>query len=733
MHRREFLELTAGSALLARLPDGETSTPEAAAASVANAGSRARLEPQQILPGVWKLALGAPERITPVSTRRYPPAATALAALPPAGPLPVEVAGEATPRGFLLRLPLAPYEMVYGLGLQLQSFIQRGLKKKLRVNADPVVDSGDSHAPVPFYVTTKGYGVLIDTARYATVYAGNKQRKTSSAVSAAQSPEPATDAAAASVLPAAYGRYRFGDASEVLVEIPEAQGVDVYIFAGPTVRLAVQRYNLFSGGGALPPRWGLGVWYRCERDFAQSDVEKLATEFRDRRMPCDVIGLEPGWQTQAYSCSYVWSTRFPEPRAMATTLARQHYRLNLWEHAFTHPTSPIHSALAPFSGDYLVWNGLVPDFLTPQARRIFADFHEREHVSLGVAGYKLDECDNSDFTRNWSFPELSRFPSGADGEQMHSLFGLRYQDTIQSVFERRGMRTYGLVRNSGALAAPYPYVLYSDLYEHKAFIHAVAQSAFAGLLWTPEVRDAVSPEDLVRRLQSAALSPMALINAWYIPNPPWKQVDRAANKEGRFDAEWEKLETICRGVLELRMQLVPYLHAAFVEYHRTGLPPFRPLVMDWPANAEAWTVDDQWIVGAGLLVAPVVAGQTSRSVYLPEGAWYDFWTGARHEGRQRIEVSPALDRVPLFVKSGTLLPLARVTLHTDDAGSGELTVRAYGSADAALTLYEDDGAQPATLSEVTLSWNAAKRVGALRRQGTMRRPEYRVIVWDAIV
>ena len=733
MDRREFLSLSAGSVVASRLPECEPWAVEDSRRHGGAPNNGGRAAPVELFPGVWRLTFGTPERITPVSTRHYPPSAGAIAALPAAGALPIDVTGEATSRGFLLRLPLAPYEMVYGLGLQLQSFIQRGLKKKLRVNADPVVDSGDSHAPVPFYVTTRGYGVLVDTARYATVYAGNKQRKTSNAAPTAQQQEPATVSTPASVIPAAYGRYRFQDASEALVEIPEAQGVDVYVFAGPTMRQAVQRYNLFAGGGALPPRWGLGVWYRCERDFAQADVEKLAAEFRQRRMPCDVIGLEPGWQTQAYSCSYVWSTRFPDPRAMTTSLAREHFRVNLWEHAFTHPSSPIHSALAPFSGDYLVWNGLVPDFLTPQARRIFADFHEREHVALGVAGYKLDECDNSDFTRNWSFPELSRFPSDADGEQMHSLFGLRYQDVLQSVFERRGMRTYGLVRNSGALAAPYPYVLYSDLYEHKAFIHAVAQSAFAGLLWTPEVRDAANAEDLVRRLQSAALSPMALINAWYIPNPPWKQVDRAANREGRFDPDWEKLEAICRGVLELRMQLVPYLHAAFVEYRRTGFPPFRPLVMDWPADAETWTVDDQWIIGPGLLVAPVVSGQASRDVYLPEGAWYDFWTGKRYDGHQRIEVRPSLEQIPLFVRAGTLLPLARVTLHTDDARSGELTVRAYGAVDAALTLYEDDGAHPATLTPVTLSWNAAKRTGTLRRAGVARQPEYSAVAWTAIV
>jgi alpha-D-xyloside xylohydrolase len=178
---------------------------------------------------------------------------------------------------------------------------------------------------------------------------------------------------------------------------------------------------------------------------------------------------------------------------------------------------------------------------------------------------------------------------------------------------------------------------------------------------------------------------------------------------------------------------VPYLHAAFVEYRNTGLPPFRPLVMDWPADAETWTVDDQWLVGSGLLVAPVVAGQATRSVYLPEGAWYDFWTGARHEGRRRMEVRPSLEHVPLFVRAGTLLPLARVTLHTDDALSGELTVRAYGGADATLTLYEDDGAHPATLTDVALSWNAAKRSGELRRSGAKRQPAYRAVAWEAVV
>ena len=643
------------------------------------AAAQTAAAPVEIHPGVWKFSFGKAEEITPAKTRRYAPAGAGLKELPVVAACPVTVRGSGSRRGYLLRIPLVPNEIVYGLGLQLQSLIQRGLKKKLRVNADPKMDTGDSHAPVPFYVTTAGYGVLVDTARYATFYCGNKKRKG-----------------------------RANEANEVLIEIPVAEGADVYVFGGPTLREAVQRYNLFSGGGPLPPRWGLGMWYRAKSDYQQAELIGLADEFRERRIPCDVIGLEPGWQTHSYSCSYVWSKNYPNPAGMLAEMTKRNYHVNLWEHAFTHPTSPIYQALREHSGDYEVWDGLVPDFLQPEARRIFADYHERTLIAPGVSGFKLDECDNSDFTGNWSFPEIARFPSGADGEQMHCLFGLRYQDTLQEVFEKRGYRTYGLVRNSGALAAPYPYVLYSDLYDHKQFIRGLVTSGFSGLLWTPELRDAKDPEDLLRRLQSVVLSPMALINAWYIKNPPWKQVERAANNEGRLAPGWEEVEAKCRSAMELRMRLIPYLHAAFLEYHRCGLPPFRALAMDYPGDPAALPIDDQYMMGSSILIAPAFAGEPSRGVYLPEGDWYDFWSGKRYSGKQRIEVRPPLDQIPMFVKSGTILPLAEATGSTADAESWRIEAQVYGANPAPAVLYEDDGSAKPGLGEVRLSWDAGR-------------------------
>jgi alpha-D-xyloside xylohydrolase len=696
-----------------------------------------------VAPGVWRVRIGEPEAITPVSARHFTPATAGLDGLPTVGAPPVGVQASISTRGTLVRIPLAPDERIYGLGLQLTSFEQRAKKKRLRVNADPTVDSGDSHAPVPFYVTSRGYGVLIDTARYATFYFGNKARLPETP------PEAAVDSdrndAWNGVPP--YERLGFGKPSEVLVEIPQAQGVDVYVFAGPSLREAVQRYNLFSGGGVLPPRWGLGFWYRVQTQFSQDDVLRLTSEFRERRIPIDVLGLEPYWQSHAYSSSYAWGPRFPDPAALLRQLSALHMRVNLWEQAFVHRSSPIYAALHPHAGDYEVWDGLVPDFLQPEARRIFADYHEQAHVALGVSGYKADECDNSDFTGNWSFPEIARFPSGADGEQMHSLFGLRYQDALLSVFERRGQRTYGLVRSSGALAAPYPFVLYSDLYDHAQFIHGVAQSSFSGLLWTPEVRHAAGPEDLVRRLQSAVLSPLAMINAWYLRHPPWKQVNRSQNNAGDFAENWEELEARCRALIELRMQLVPYLHSAFVRYQREGLPPFRALVMDYPDDPLVATLSDQYLVGDALLVAPVTAGgeagrargatppppatgasgEVRRTVYLPAGEWYDFWTGEKHAGGQRLSVVVPLDRIPIYVKAGALLPLAEVTQHTDDPASRRLTVRVYGDGALGAHLYEDDGGWAPNLREVQLVWDASASEGQVAGGS-----EYSVTEWTTI-
>lgn len=627
----------------------------------------------QVYPGIWRARIGTPETFTPVTSRLVSVKEEAFRHLPSVAECPLEAPqASISSRGCELSLPLRTQEGVYGLGLQFLSFAQRGKKKVVRVNADPKFDTGDSHAPVPFYVTTNGVGILVDTARYATFYFGNARLKPQQPVASATNANPD---------PNYSHNIQDADPGRVTIEVPRASGVDVYLFAGPSMLDAVRRYNVFSGGGVLPPEWGLGFWYRADARATADTALALADELRQRNIPCDVFGLEPGWQTHAYSCTFVWEpTRFADPTAFLKQMAARNYKVNLWEHAYTHPASPLFSQLKNLSADYGVWGGLVPDFANPEARQRFGEYHAKTFLDAGVSGFKLDECDNSDYTGGWSFPELSRFPSGVDGEQMHNVFGLRYQQALWDAFRSRKRETYSLVRSSGALAAPYPFVLYSDLYNHRDFIRALVNSGFGGVLWCPEVRDAESEEDLIRRLQSVVFSPLAMVNGWYIKSPPWKQLNRDRNNAGELMPNWESLEARCREIIGWRMSLVPYLLRAFEQYQQDGTPPFRAVIMDHPQDAALLKVDDQYLVGDRMMIAPLFANEATRKIVFPAGEdWHDFWTGKRIPGGSTITLQAADTRdIPAYVRTGSIVPWAEVGLHAGTPQSRRIAARVYG-------------------------------------------------------
>lgn len=692
---------------------------------------------KQILPGVWRVRLGRPERATPIRFREEKPLTAALRRLPPVADCPLVPDGwsvSTSAAGYRIEIPVGE-EAFFGLGLQLKSLNQRGKKKVMRVNSDPLSDTGDSHAPVPFLVSAAGWGLLVDSLRYVSFYVASHECRGD-----AVAPAPATPAAGTATFAASseelYQQRRNAGKTLVLF-IPAAKGADVYLFAGPTPKLAVQRYNLFSGGGCLPAIWGLGVWYRVHGQFTQEQTLQLAQSFRDRHMPCDVLGLEPGWQTHTYSCTYAWEPkRFPEPQAMLETLRAAGFNLNLWEHVFTHPDSPLYAALQPHSADYQVWGGLVPDLTVPAAREAFADYHEREFIARGVSGFKLDECDNSDFiSYPWSFPEHVQFPSGLDGEQMHSLLGILYQRCLYAAFRKLDRRTCCQVRSSHALAAPYPFVLYSDLYDHRDFVRGVANIGFSGLLWSPEVRDARSPEDLIRRIQSVVLSPQALINAWYIMNPPWLQVATEKNNRNEFMPDADAVESICRDLFRLRMRLLPFLYAEFARYRFEGLPPFRALALEWPDDTNTHKIDDAWMIGDALLVAPLFAGQTERTVYLPAGDWYDFHTRQKFAGGQTHTIAADLATIPIFVRGGTILPLAEPVECVTPETVFRITALTFGALCRPATLFEDDGTSFAYerggSNTLTLTWSpdTGPRVS---RKGRFPGRRYEVVAWEHV-
>lgn len=638
---------------------------------------------EQVQPGVWKGVVGQPEAYSLLQVAQARPRTEGLQKMG-GRPLPEGMAqaeGNVYAGKTTLRFPLQKNEQVYGFGLNFQTVRQRGKILNLHVDHYAGKDNGRTHAPVPFYVSDLGYGVLVNSARYLTVYAGTAARKDSE-----NAPVPRdrnTDKK--------WSSRPYSDAVEISVP---SQGVEVYLFAGPTALDAVRRYNLFCGGGVLPPRWGLGFTQRVHKMHTAEQVKKEAEEFDKRQYPLDFIGLEPGWQSKAYPCTFEWDkSRFPDPEGFVKEMNERGVKINLWTNPYVSPDAPVYKDIYPFTGSHTVWCGIVPDFSMGEARRIISGYFEKEHVNIGVGGYKVDEVDGYDY---YLWPDVAHFPSGLEAEQLRQTYGLWVQRITDSLYRKNNRRTYGLVRASNAGGVSYPYVIYNDYYSHPDFITALINSSFCGVLWTPEVRGSKNAEEWLRRFQSVVFSPMAMINAWASGTKPWS-----------FPEVAEQVKEYA----QLRMRMMPYWYSEFAAYHFEGTPPFRAMQLepgfkpeagkakgsadleDNPyLEAVAGEVKDQYMAGKNLLVAPLFAGQKSRKVVLPRGKWYDFYTGEYVGDGETITVTPGLDRIPVYVKDGGIVPMMEMRLHAPEPGQKvELEIRHYGESPGTYRLYDDDG------------------------------------------
>ena len=636
------------------------------------------LQWEKVMPGVWKASFGEDE----LNALDYAnnPRVKAITELGDA-PFPFnkkQTRCQLTESRASIRLPLDETEKIYGLGLEFCGINRRGNVYTLKVDHYGGVP-GYTHAPVPFFVSSRGYGVLVNSSRRIKIHVGVGNRKDSKLPERIDrttgknwQARPLSDAVEASVL---------------------GNGLEVLVFCGDSPLEAVQRYNLYNGGGVLPPRWGRGFWHRLNTHSRDQDVINETEDFKRYNFPLDVIGLEPGWQSFAYPCSYDWDkTRFPDPKEFIKKLKTMGIQVNLWENPYVAPTSTLYNNIKAYTGSHTVWLGEVPDYTLPGAQEVLLKHHQKNHLDIGVCGYKFDEVDGYDF---WLWPDHATFPSGHDAGQIRQLYGLILQDMFFDHFQRQNKRTYGLVRASYAGASSKGFVIYSDYYEHRGYVTALANCSLAGVLWTPEIRSANSAEEWVRRFQTVCFSPMMQLNAWASSKKPWS---------------FPEVTDIVRDVIQLRTRLLPYIYTAFYEYNQKGIPPFRAMVLeDGYETEEVLTggelfdsgnpyaekrrieVTDQYMMGPSILVAPVFTGQTERKVQLPQGNWYDFYTGELVGKEDNILIQTKLEQIPMFVKDGAIIPMMPPVNNLSLAKNLPLEVRHYGQKENAYFLYDDDG------------------------------------------
>lgn len=703
----------------------------------------------EVAPGVWKTTVGKADSLTLLSAAGGAPSLAALAKLPKAAfPLdPTEIEGRNFNAKTTVRFPLGGNEDIYGLGVDFSSMRRNGGVFELHVDHwdSKRAITGRTHAPVPLYVSTKGFAVLFDTARYLKVTVGHGVR-----VAAKEKP-PVIDRTTNKIMPTepngqpVDARWQANPRSDSIEVMANAGGMDVYVFAGPSPLDAVRRYNLFAGGGALPPKWGLGFLNRVRTQYTAAEVLADIAEFKQQGIPLDMIGLEPGWMDHAYPCSFEWDkTRFPDPPAFLADVARAGVRVNLWFNPYIGPPStPLYQKMLPYAGTHLVWNGLVPDYTMPEAQKIFVDHLKRTVIDAGpaaVGGFKLDEVDGYD---RYLWPDTAMFPSGRDAEQLRQTYGLLLQKAVFDAFHQANRRTMGQIRGTNAGASPYPFVIYNDNYEFDGYITAVSNSGFAGVLWSPEVRGSNSGEDMLRRMQAVCFSPLALYNGWASSQKLWTHAD---------------VKDSMRDAIVLRGRLLPYLYNTFAQYRHEGTPPIRPMQLAAGVTAHAPTaeagkldatanpyevppavreVKDQYMFGDALLVAPIPPGAKTRKVLLPAGRWYDFHTGKYAGANETVEVTPALATMPVFVKDGALIPMIAARLHAPAAGETvALEVRHYGEAPGSLSLYDDDG-ETFDFEKGVFSWTglavakdaAGQWTGTVNPDATGKKWSYGEVKW----
>jgi alpha-glucosidase/alpha-D-xyloside xylohydrolase len=449
----------------------------------------------------------------------------------------------------------------------------------------------------------------------------------------------------------------------------------------------LKEYVALTGKPAMPPRWALGYMQSHRTLSGPGEVLSVAQTFRDKRLPCDALiylgtGYTPsGWNTGHGSLEFNAKT-FDDPRAIIDQLHSLHYKVIL--HINAAPRN-LHGHLPAGAAE-----ASAPDQIASYWTR------HRKPLALGVDGWWPDDGDE--------LPIDARLAR-------HRMYFLG------SLQERPGHRPFslhrtgyaGLQRFGGWVWSGDTYCLWDTLAAHVpiGLNASVSLSPFWGSDtggFTPTRQ--LTGELYARWFQFSAFTPSFRSHGrlWHTRLPwGWNTGELGPNEVvpgslgSTAPAESElhnaQIEPICRKYLELRYRLMPYLYSAAREAHDTGMPIMRPLWIYDPQDRRAVTRGDEYLWGRDILVAPVVApGATHRSVYLPEGLWYDFWSGTRLMGGQEITRYVDLSTMPIYVRAGAILPFDPVRQYVDELSEQPTTLRVYPGADGEAVLYEDDGA-----------------------------------------
>lgn len=577
-------------------------------------------------------------------------------------------------------IALEPDDRFYGFGEKFFAHDKRG-HTITSWNLDAYgAETERAYKNIPFFLCSKGYGVLINSTARMQHAVGDPDRSR---------------------------------ASYVLTV--EDRVLDYFVIVGPSFKYILSRYADLTGHAPVPPEWAFGLWMSRCYFHNRKVAEDVANKLRELDIPFDVLVFDGYWMRDGHQCDFLWDEeRFPDPKGMLAQLKARGIKSCVWEAPFV-PSGTEMFEEAKRGGyllqnsngeDYLIstglvmathnqpgfegqetvgtFDGLVPtppaglvDFTNPAAVRWYQEKHE-SLMDLGVDVFKTDFGEQVPEDACSSYSRIG-------GIELHNLYTVLYNQAVFETTQQRSATGQGLVwaRSASIGSQQYPVHWGGD---PQTSFSSMAGTLRGGLslglsgipFWGHDIGgffgSKPSPRLYIRWAQLGLLSGMARCHGT-TPREPW--------------AYGEEAVTIFRQYAKLRYNLIPYLYSCAHEASRTGWPLMRPLLLDFQDDPAAHCVDSQYLLGEWLLIAPVLTERDERVIYLPAGKWFDYWTHTIYQGPQYLRYEAPLDRLPLFLREGAIIPLGPDLSYVGERSSDSVRLLLFPAQKSTFCLQDD--------------------------------------------
>ena len=524
-------------------------------------------------------------------------------------------------------------EMIFGCGESATGLNKVGQKVNLFVTDPQGPETDQMYKPIPFFMSNRGYGMFMHTSAPVTCDFG-----------------------------ATYiglNKMFMGD-----------ENLDLFVFFGEPKDI-LDEYTDLVGKPGMPPLWSFGTWMSRITYFSEKEGYDVAANIRKNKYPCDVIHFDTGWFDVDWQCDYKFSeNRFQNPQQMLKDLKSQGFHVCLWQLPYFTPKNRYFPEL--IKKDMYVKNGngelpyedVVLDFSNPETVKWYQD-KLAGLLNIGVSAIKVDFGEAA--------PLNGIYASGKSGWYEHNLSPVRYDMAVSEITKKLHNENIMGARAAWAGSQRYPLHWGGDAATTNTGMLGTLRAGLSfGLsgfsFWSHDMGGFVksTPEDLYCRWLPFGFLTSHTRAHGAPPTEPWL-----------YDSK--RVQDVFRKSAEMKYRLMPYVYAQAKECTEKGLPMLRALFVEFPDDPGAWKVDDEYLFGSQILVAPLLeSGITGRTVYLPEGKWIDYQTEKVYEGGwHKIEAGSL--PIIMLVRDGSVLPHLKLAQSTSEMDWSKMNLKVYSA------------------------------------------------------